>query len=112
MKRINLSIPEILFTSDFLFYLSTLWHATLHFWEGHRHLSRLWERQENRALPSSTDASILGLPLASRTSQFRYPTKGRRPGLPLHPPSGYGIRLVVEERFWELYQYLLLNLVV
>jgi hypothetical protein len=27
-----------------------------------------------------------------------YPTKGRRSSLPLHPPSGYGIRWVVEER--------------
>jgi hypothetical protein len=41
---------------------------------------------------------VLGLPLTSRTSWFRYPTKDRRPSLPLHPPSGYGIRWVVEVR--------------
>jgi hypothetical protein len=40
---------------------------------------------------------LLGLLLANITSQFRYPTKGRRPSLPLHPRSEHGIQWVVEE---------------
>jgi hypothetical protein len=39
--------------------------------------------------------------LAKRTSSFMYPTKGRRPSLPLDPPSGYSIRWVLEERLGD-----------